>query len=345
MSTEQPPVPTLEHVAAVAGVSRATVSRVVNGIRNVAPERREAVERAIEATGYVPNLAARSLVTKRTGAVALVLSEPDKHVDEVSSGIVGDPFFGRVVSGMLSALRPRGMHPVLMVVDNDEDRDGLVARLRRDNVDGVLLISLHPNDPLPPRLTGAGVSTALFARPTSPAPISYVDVAHRDGARLAAEHLVERGRQRVGTVSGPLHSPAGIDRLAGFREAMARYGHPFVPSAEGNFTQAGGEQAMERLLAEEPALDGVFVANDLMAAGALSVLRDYGRRVPEDVAVIGFDDSPSALSCRPQLTTVRQPVEDMGAEMVRLVLARIADPGLAPTSVIFDPTLIVRQST
>jgi len=346
VSTEQPQVPTLEHVAAVAGVSRATVSRVVNGIRNVAPERREAVERAIAETGYVPNLAARSLVTKRTGALALVLSEPDKHVDEVSSGIVGDPFFGRVVSGMLGALRPHGLHPVLMMVDNDKDRDGLVARLRRDNIDGVLLISLEPTtDPLPQRLTDAGVPTVLFARPASPAPISYVDVAHRDGARLAAEHLVERGRQHVGTICGPQGTAAGLDRLAGFREAMARYGHPFVPAAEGNFTQSGGEQAMERLLAEEPGLDGLFVANDLMAAGALIVLRDRGRRVPEDIAVVGFDDSPSALGCRPQLTTIRQPVEDMGAEMVRLVLARIAEPGQPATSVIFDPELVVRRST
>ncbi|HEV7975913.1 LacI family DNA-binding transcriptional regulator [Amycolatopsis sp.] len=346
MSTEQPAAPTLEHVAAVAGVSRATVSRVVNGIRNVAPERREAVERAIKATGYVPNLAARSLVTKRTGSLALVLSEPAKHVDDNSSGgIVSDPFFGRVISGVLGALRPHGLHPMLMVVDTDEDRDALVPRLRQDGIDGVLLISLHPGDPLPLRLTEAGVPTALFARPARPAPVSYVDVAHRDGAALAAAHLVERGCQRVATISGPLDAPAGLDRSAGFREAMARHGRPFVPSAEGNFTQLGGERAMERLLAEESGMDGLFVGNDLMALGALGVLRDHGRRVPEDIAVVGFDDSPAALSCRPQLTTVRQPVEDMGAEMVRMVLAAIAEPGRGPTSVIFDPVLVVRRST
>jgi DNA-binding LacI/PurR family transcriptional regulator len=343
---EERPIPTLEHVAAVAGVSRATVSRVVNGIRNVAPERREAVERAIAATGYVPNLAARSLVTRRTGALALVLSEPDRHVDGAApGGIVGDPFFGRVISGALGALRPRGLHPVLMIVDNDEDRESLVTRLRRDNLDGVLLISLHSSDPLPLQLTEAGVPTALFARPPVPAPVSYVDVAHRAGAKLAAEHLLERGRRRVTTICGPSWSPAGLDRLEGFREAMARRGHPFVPSAEADFTRTGGEEAMQRLLTAEPELDGVFVANDLMAQGALDVLREHGRRVPEDVAVVGFDDSASAVGCRPPLTTIRQPVEDMGAEMVRLVLARVDDPGRPAESVIFDPTLVVRAST
>jgi DNA-binding LacI/PurR family transcriptional regulator len=338
--------PTLEDVAEAAGVSRATVSRVVNGVRNVAPQLRETVQRAIDEIGYVPNLAARSLVTNRTNSVALVLSEPEKHVDDESSGsIVSDPFFGRVINGVLSALRPHGLHPVLIVVDNDEDRDALVPRLRQDGIGGVLLITLHEHDPLPLRLTQAGVATALFARPTHPVPVNYVDVAHRDGAALAAVHLLDRGRQRVASISGPLHSAAGHDRLEGFRDAMASRGFPFVPSVEGNFTQAGGEQAMERLLAEQPDLDGLFVANDLMARGALGVLRDHGRRVPDDVAVVGFDDSAVAVSCRPQLTTVRQPVEDMGAEMVRLVLSHLADRTQRVTSVIFEPTLVIRGST
>jgi DNA-binding LacI/PurR family transcriptional regulator len=338
--------PTLEHVAQVAGVSRATVSRVVNGVRNVDPDLRETVERAIATTGYVPNRAARSLVTRHTGSVALVVSEPDRHGqdDPFPGTVFSDPFFGRVVSGIVGGLRPRGVHPVLMLVDSTPARAGLVNHLRQDHVDGVLLISIDPDDDLPHLLTDASIPTVLFSRPTRPAQVSYVDVAHRDGAKLAADHLVARGCQRVATISGPLDTPAGHDRLVGFREAMARHGYPFVPSAEGNFTHQGGERAMERLLAEQPEVDGIFVGNDLMAQGAVAVLREHGQRVPDDIAVIGFDDSSAARGCRPPLTTVRQPVEDMAAEMTRLLLAHIEDPDRRITSVIFEPTLVVRES-
>jgi DNA-binding LacI/PurR family transcriptional regulator len=341
-----PRPPTLEHVARVAGVSRATVSRVVNGVRNVDPDIREVVEQAIAATGYVPNRAARSLVTRRTGSVALVVSEPERHAggDSFPGQVFSDPFFGRVVSGILGVLGPRSVHPVLMLVDTPETRAGLVTHLRQDHVDGVLLISIDPDDTLPRLLTEAAVPTVLFTRPTRPAQVSYVDVAHTEGARLAADHLVARGCRRIATISGPLDTPAGQDRLTGFRDAMAKHGRPHAVSVEGNFTQHGGEVAMADLLVRVPDVDGVFVANDLMAQGALAVLRDSGRRVPEDVAVIGFDDSSAALSCRPPLTTVRQPVEDMAAEMARLVLAHVEEPGQRVTSVIFEPTLVVRES-
>jgi DNA-binding LacI/PurR family transcriptional regulator len=184
----------------------------------------------------------------------------------------------------------------------------------------------------------------LFARPARPVPISYVDLDHQAGARLAADRLVESGRTQVATIAGPLDVPASQDRLTGFRDAMARHGFPYVPIAEGGFTSESGEAAMERLLAEHPDIDGVFAANDLMAQGALLVLQKHGRRVPGDVALVGFDDSSPALVCRPQLTTVRQPVEDMAAEMARLLMAHVEEPGLRPKSVIFEPTLTVRES-
>jgi DNA-binding LacI/PurR family transcriptional regulator len=231
-----------------------------------------------------------------------------------------------------------------MLADTDEARDQVLAHLRHGNADGALLVSTHAEDPLPELFVAAGLPAVLFARPARPTPISYVDVAHQFGAKLAADHLVARGCQRVATISGPLDVPASQDRLAGFREAMARHGHPYVPIVEGNFTQDSGEAAMERLLADHPQTDGVFVGNDLMAVGALLVLRQHGRAVPDDVAVIGFDDSGPALACRPQLTTVRQPVEEMAAEMARLLLAHLDEPTMRPTSVIFDPTLVLRRS-
>ncbi|WP_103507082.1 LacI family DNA-binding transcriptional regulator [Streptomyces sp. SM13] len=373
--------PTLEDVARAAGVSRATVSRVVNGVRNVDPVIQEAVRQAVSVTGYTPNRAARSLVTRRADAIALVVSgagvEPEASrgdsttgasgggsgpgarsggrasgKDEGSGGVSGsftaqvfaDPFFGRVVTGVVDYLRPRGMHPVLMFAETSRAREEVVAYLRQGNADGALVVSTHAEDPLPALIADAGLAAVLFARPARPVPVSYVDLAHRDGARLAAEHLLGRGCRRIATISGPLDVPAGEARLTGFRDTMARHGHPYIPIAEGQFTQESGEAAMERLLAEHPDLDGVFAANDLMALGACHVLREHGRSIPGDVAVVGFDDSSAALACRPPLTTVRQPVEGMAAEMTRLLLDRLARPDGPVTSVIFEPELVVRGS-
>ncbi|GAA0852463.1 LacI family DNA-binding transcriptional regulator [Streptosporangium amethystogenes subsp. fukuiense] len=337
--------PTLEDVARAAGVSRATVSRVINGIRNVDLAIQEKVRQAIARTGYVPNQAARSLVTRRTGAIALIVSGAGGDEENPFPGhVFADPFFGRVAGGVVGFLRPLGIHPILMFADTPESRDQVIAYLRQGNADGAILVSISAEDTLPGLLAEAALPTVLFARPVRPIPISYVDVAHRAGGKLAADHLVARGCRRLATVSGPLDVPAGQDRLAGFQEAMAVHGHPYIPCVEGNFTLASGEAAMERLLAEHPDIDGVFAANDLMAQGALLVLRHHGRRVPDDVAMVGFDDSSAALVCRPPLTTVRHPVEDMAAEMGRLLLAHIERPDHPVTSRIFEPTLVVRES-
>ncbi|WP_226485490.1 LacI family DNA-binding transcriptional regulator [Streptomyces parvulus] len=340
--------PTLEDVAREAGVSRATVSRVVNGVRNVDPAIQDLVRRAIERTGYAPNQAARQLVTRRTTTVALVVSgagdASDTEQNAFATRVFADPFFGRVVGGVVGHLRPRSMHPVLMFAETPEARQEVVAYLRQGGADGALIVSTHPDDPLPALLADAGLPAVLFARPGRPVPLSYVDLAHRDGGRLAAEHLLERGCRRIATVTGPLAVAASQERLAGFRDTLARHGHPYVPVAEGGFTVDSGMAAAASLLAEHPDLDGLFTANDLMAQGAVQVLRDHGRRVPGDVAVIGFDDSSVAVTCRPRLTTVRQPVEEMAATMARLLDEHIKGEREDPTSVVFDPELVVRDS-
>jgi DNA-binding LacI/PurR family transcriptional regulator len=324
--------PTLEDVARVAGVSRATVSRVVNGIRNVDQDIQEAVRRAIEKTGYAPNRAARSLVTRRVGAVALVVSGAGGHV-------FGDPFFGRVADGVVAFLRGHGMHPLLMLADNDAARDDVLAHLREGGADGALLVSTHPDDRLTAMVAMAGIPAVVFARPEHA--LSYVDVENVAGGAMAARHLLSRGRNRVVTISGPMDVSVSRERLAGFR-GMAG---DDVPNVAGNFTVASGEDAMAALLEQDPLIDGVFAANDLMAQGALAVLQSNGRAVPKDVSVIGFDDSSAALACRPRLTTIRQPVEDMGAAMAELLLARIQDPTLPPGHRVFEPKLVVRGST
>jgi DNA-binding LacI/PurR family transcriptional regulator len=341
-----PRAPTLEDVARLAGVSRATVSRVVNNTRNVDPAIHETVWRAVEQTGYVPNRAARSLVTRRAGAIALVVSEGESRAadDPFYSRFLGDPFFGRVLGGVLSVLNPAGVDVSLTLVGSAEARTRLVGDLRLGQLDGALVISLHPQDPLPRLLTEAGLPAVLFGRPAEPIPISYVDIAQQTAAKLASDCLITRGCRAIAAITGSLDMPAGHDRLVSFRSAMAQNGYAYVPAAEGGFTQEGGERAMQRLLGEFPECDGVYVANDVMAQGAVHVLREAGRRVPDDVAVVGFDDSSAALASRPPLTTVRQPVEDMAAEMARMLVDRVENPSTRPTSVIFEPTLVVRRS-
>ncbi|MBD5784979.1 LacI family DNA-binding transcriptional regulator [Cellulosimicrobium terreum] len=340
------PRPTLETVAAVAGVSRATVSRVINAVPTVYPQIVAAVERAIEETGYVPNLAARSLVTRRTGAVALVVSEPtERHSPSpFLERLFTDPYVGRVTEGAQRVLRPRGIHLAILPADPPA-HDQVVGYVRQGHVDGVLLISSSSRDPLPARLAALPLPVVLSTRIDGlPDDVPAVDLDQAAGGRLAAEHLVARGRTRLATVSGPADVPFARERLDGFLAAARAAGVADAVVVEGDLTRAGGESAARELLAALPDVDGVFAASDLMADGASTVLQESGRRVPQDVAVVGFDDSTVAVHAHPHLTTVRQPVEDMASEMARLLLAQLdrAEDEEPPRT--FTPTLVVRDS-
>ncbi|WP_053739133.1 LacI family DNA-binding transcriptional regulator [Nocardia sp. NRRL S-836] len=321
---------TLEEVARVAGVSRATASRVVNGAGTVDETLRHAVQRAISSTGYLPNIAARSLVTRRADAIGLVL--PDEH------RMLGDPHLASVVSGVTRVVRPRGIHLVLMMT-GPGTREQALSDLRCGRLDGVVLVHTDPADPVPGQLIRSGLPVVLAGRPWQPMPITYVDVDQKAGGALAGERLLRRGCRRVATITGPQDTPAGQDRLRGFLGVA-----PDAVVAHGDFTRQSGTAAMEELLSRCPDVDGVFVASDLMASGAIPVLHRSGRKVPDDVAVVGFDDSSAALTCEPELTTVRQPIADMAQEMARQLLRQITDPGTPVTSVVFDPSLVVRSS-
>lgn len=308
--------PTLEQVAAAAGVSRATVSRVVNDHASVDPDLRERVEKAVADLGYVPNQAARALMTRRTNTLALVASEPDLRV-------FGDPFFSGVMRGVSLEASAAGLQVMLMMAQSFPELDRIEGYLRSGPVDGVLLISEHAaSDPLPAALREARIPFVIGGRPLQPdSPDAFVDNDNVGGGRLAAEHLRSRGHKVIGTVTGPLDMSAGIDRLQGFKAGLGR-AFRAGRVEEGDFTHRGGEEAMSRLIERVPDLDAVFVASDLMALGALRSLRLAGRRVPEDVAVVGFDDIDAAELADPPLTTVRQQTVLQGRMMIRLFLAR-----------------------
>ncbi|MGZ8740085.1 MAG: LacI family DNA-binding transcriptional regulator, partial [Gaiellaceae bacterium] len=239
--------PTLEEVGAAAGVSRATVSRVINRSPKVSPEAREAVERAVAKLGYTPNRAARSLVTRRTDVVALFVSEPE-------SRFFSDPIFAAVVRGMSAATADVDMNLVLVVAQAEGEHERARRFLRRDHVDGVVLMSLHGDEPLPRQLHRAGMPTVQIGRPFGRSGVPYVDADNRGGARLAVEHLLGLGRRRVATITGPSNMNVGIDRLDGDRDSIGAAGLQLLPELveEGDFGEASGYEAMKALLSREP---------------------------------------------------------------------------------------------
>jgi len=331
---------TLAEVARLAGVSRATGSRVLNGSPKVSPEARRSVEDAIAALGYVPNRAARSLVTRRSDSIGVIIPEPTGRV-------FADPFFGLFLAGIGTALAGRGLQLVLLTAQSREEEKRLEQYVAAGHIDGVVLTSLHGRDPLPERLAARGVPVVVSGRPPGRARASYVDADSRGGGRAATTHLIAQGRRTIATISGSLDMPAAHDRLVGYREALEAAGLPVDPTLEevGDFSPERAGRAMARLLERRPGLDAVFVASDSMAVAALDVLQRAGRRVPEDVAVVGFDDQPIVTTTRPTLTSVRHPIQAMSEEMVRLLVHAIDTRDRTPRHVVFPTELVVRESS
>lgn len=331
---------TLEVVAQLAGVSRATVSRVVNGDTRVRPVTRLAVEKAIAQLGYSPNRAARSLVTRRTDSIGLVIPEP-------TTKLFGDPFFPRLVRGISETLAASDMQLVLLAPQGRGDEDRLRRYITGGHVDGALLVSLHGDDPLPNFLARAGIPVVVGGRPPLGSTVSYVDMDNLNGARAAVQHLTESGRRSIATVTGSLDMAVAVDRLQGYREALDAAGLARDAELEvsGDFEQDRAREEAERLLRQRPDVDAVFAHSDPMAVGVLQALRRLGRAVPGDVAVIGFDDSVLASSAEPPLSSVRQPIEEMGREMCRLLLRTIATRDRVARRLILDTELVVRASS
>jgi DNA-binding LacI/PurR family transcriptional regulator len=331
-------MPTLDDVAALAGVGRGTVSRAINGAPNISQHAYALVMAAVEELGYVPNKAARSLVTRRADTVTLVISESEER-------FFSEPFFAGVVRGISAALVETSRPLLLAMAQTVKQHESLEHYLMSQHVDGVMLLSLHGDAPLLGRLEQRGLPTVLGGRPPHNEPISFVDVDNVQGGCEATEHLLSIGRRRVAIIQGPADMAVSDDRLVGYRQALDKHGVPFDADLVGlgDFTEPGGQSAMAALLERAPDLDGVFASSDLMAAGALRALGRADRRVPEDVAVVGFDDAPVAQHTDPQLTTVHQPVEEMGRAMVELLMARI-EGREAGTHVVLAPHLVVRAS-
>ncbi|MFE9428806.1 LacI family DNA-binding transcriptional regulator [Kitasatospora sp. NPDC006697] len=334
--TAPPRRPTLDEVAARAGVSRTAASRVINNAPYVSAAKRAAVERAVRELGYVPNPTARALANSRTGTVVLAISSEQP-------GIFADPFFAEVTMGVSSFLEQADLELVLLLADTAHGKERLRRLLRSRRADGVILLAVHGDDPLCRLAERTELPVVFGGLPLTGTPRWYVDPDNRGGARLAVEHLVRDGRTALAMITGQADLQAAVAREQGFREALALAGLSPAGLAAGDFTRAGGEAAMDRLLTARPDLDAVFAANDGMALGALRSLRRHGRRVPEDVAVVGFDDLAEARHAEPALTTVHQPLRALGRELARMLVAAVA--GEDPSPLVLPTRLTVRDSS
>ncbi len=328
---------TLEDIGRLAGVSRSTVSRVINDQVSVSPDVRARVQEVIQRTGYAPNVAARSLVSGRTGVIGLVIPSRVHALFE-------DPYFGRLIQGISAASNQSGNALSLFLFQNEEEEAQLYPRVVTSRMlDGLIITATRMADPLLARITQGEIPVVMVGKPDVEG-ISYVDVDNHGGALQAASHLCGLGYERIGLIGAPVTTTAGVDRLNGFIEGLALCGRALHPSLrrDGDFSESSGYDAMQHLLAHDP--DAVFVASDTMALGALRALRDRGLQVPQDVAIVGFDGLQGSESAVPALTTIRQPVAETGSRAVHLLNDLVGGVTSTPVTEVMPVELVVRES-
>lgn len=329
---------TLERIGELAGVSRATVSRVINNHPYIRPEVRERVLAVIAQTGYQPHQAARSLASSRTGLLGLV-------IPRVVQSLFADPYYPRLIRGISQACNERGFTLALFIFHTEDDERQLAAQvLRQGFLDGVLIAGSQTADPLIPLLLRNKRPFLVIGEPLEYPEASFVDVANRAGAETAVAHLVALGRRRIATITGRLDTAAGQHRRLGYAAALAAAGLPLDEAliAPGNFEAEMAYQATLALLPHQP--DAIFAASDSMALAALRALAEVDVAAPDEVALVGFDDLAAAATAVPPLTTVRQPIRRLGTLAVETLLALLEEPEAGPRQVVLPTELIIRRS-
>lgn len=330
---------TLEDIAEMAGVSRSTVSRVLNEHPNVRQEVRDRVWEVVRRTGYHPNAAARTLASQRSWMIGLVLPR------SVSSFFT-DPYFPHLTQGIAQACNQHNYTLSLFLVASKQDEEKIFPRVsRQGSLDGILVQSGEIGDQLIDRLVASNMPLVIVGRPFNTDGVSYIDVDNVSAASMAVNHLLDLGRERIGLISGPFNTAVGRDRYDGYLRALAARGLDANPAlmTAGDFTEVGGFAAMQRLLPAKP--DAVFAASDLMAIGAMRAVREAGLRVPDDIAFVGFDDLPIATLASCPLTTIRQPVAEFGIKAVETLLD-VIEYGVEPArQIIMETELVVRASS
>ena len=327
--------PTYSQIAIHAGVSEATVSRVLNGDLKVHPERASRVHAAVEALGYKKNRAATALASGRTGLIAVVID------DDLS--VFADPFWATVSSGISRVLLENELQTLLMVASVDK-ADGPVAHyLEGGEVDGAIFFQLHKHA-LVRRLSKQGLPVVIAGSPNSNPELIFADTDNFGGAAQATRHLLSLGCQNVATITGDVEASAGLQRLNGYQQAHREVGKIASKTLilQGDYTFESGVRLTAQALEANPEIDGIFAANDLMALGAIRAIEESGRSVPQDVKVVGFDDSVMATNSKPSLTTIRQDIVGLGAAVAELMIASLNGEIVTPR--ILKTELVIRES-
>lgn len=336
-SEGRPKRATIFDVADEAKVSRGTVSRLLNGERYVSDSAREAIEQAIAKVGYVRNMAARNLASQRTRAVGLIVHEPH-------SVFLEDPNIGAILLGTNDRLSEDDYQLVCLIIGSDRDSARIADFLRGGFVDGAIIVSAREHDPIALALAEIGLPAVTVGHPSDLPEIPFVGIDNRTAARDVTLRLRDTGRTRIGMIAAALDRDSGADRLAGFRDALGDAFDPALVIDYPLYARQTGVDGMRELLERAPDIDGVFAANDAIAAGAIDVLRLSGRRTPDDVGIVGFDDSDWALRCQPLLSTVRQPADLLGRTAASIVLDLVNGTPVAQNGTLLPTEIVWRDS-
>lgn len=328
----------IDAIAKAAKVSPATVSRVLNGTVKVSVAREEAVRKAISKFNYTPNASARHLAGGRSGLIALLMEESNEE-------FFYNPFWSQVVQGFSTTISNAGSLPLLLVRPRSGTENSVFATLLKGKIDALAVLSWHASatniaknlDPKIPTIVVGDFGKSINS--------SHVDVDNVKGGRLATEHLIASGCKNILTLTGDLKLQSGRDRLEGYKRALTNAGYKVSEEmiVQGDFTSLTARELINKALKKKIKFDGIFAANDLSAVSAMEVLQENGLNIPKEVKIVGFDDSPIASSCNPPLTTVRQPIRELGAEVALSLLAILDGEKVADK--LLDVELIVREST
>jgi len=329
---------TIDLVAKAAGVSRATVSRVMNGTAKVSPERVKAVNKAIAKFNFTPNATARRLAGGRSGLIALLM-------EESSEEFFLNPFWGQVVQGFSSTIAEAGLHPLLLIRPKSGTEDTLFSTLQAGQMDGLAIFSWHRPLKSFEKMLDPKMAVVFGGDLGGSKRYPFVDVDNVKGGYLATKHLIDSGCRNIVTITGDLKLQSGRDRLDGYEKAFSGAGLKLRDELviHGDYTQSKAEELTRQLVKKKTKFDGVFAGNDLSAVGVINVLLQNGIAVPGMVKVVGFDDSPVANKNQPSITTIRQPIRELGAQVAESLLA-ILD-GQEVEDKVLDVKLIKRESS
>lgn len=328
---------TLDDIGEMAGVSRATVSRVINNYPHITPEVRERVQKVIKKTGYRPNKIAQLLASNRSGSIGLV-------IPSTARTIMSDPYFLHLISGITKKTNHFALTLALFLFHSMEDEIQTAHLLFNNNlVDGLIITADRKENPFAQEVIRHNIPFVVIGRSELKTQIPCVNVANELGAYLATEHLIKLNRRRLAVIMCD-HNTAGDDRFAGYCKALNDHEVEFDPQrvARGDFTQESGYAAMQQLLPTRP--DAVFASSDMMAIGAQTAIRKAGLSIPDDIAVVGFDNLPQATLADPPLTTVQQPIEELGMEAVDMLHEILNGATRSPRQIVLPVKLIRRSS-